>query len=50
MARSATTEPVKTVEVQRLEEAREQTVPWRQWGAYLSERQWGQVRAGGCRH
>ena len=28
----------------RLEEAREQTIPWRKWGPYLSERQWGTVR------
>ena len=29
-------------EVQRLREAR--SVPWRKWGPYLSERQWGTVR------
>jgi hypothetical protein len=28
----------------RLEEARNQGVPWRKWGPYLSERQWGTVR------
>jgi hypothetical protein len=28
----------------RLEDARTQTVPWRKWGPYLSERQWGTVR------
>jgi hypothetical protein len=28
----------------RLTEAREQHVPWRKWGPYLSERQWGTVR------
>ena len=28
----------------RLAEAREQQVPWRRWGPYLSERQWGTVR------
>jgi hypothetical protein len=44
MAKSATTEPAKTAEALRLEEAREQGVPWRQWGPYLSERQWGTVR------
>jgi hypothetical protein len=32
-----------TVEAQRLEEARK-GVPWRRWGPYLSERQWGTVR------
>src|SRR5690242_950542 len=31
-------------ERQRLEEARSQKVPWRKWGPYLSERQWGTVR------
>ena len=28
----------------RLEEARIKNVPWRKWGPYLSERQWGTVR------
>jgi hypothetical protein len=28
----------------RLEEARVKDVPWRKWGPYLSERQWGTVR------
>ncbi|HSA54589.1 MAG TPA: hypothetical protein VLE53_02745 [Gemmatimonadaceae bacterium] len=28
----------------RLTEAREHSVPWRKWGPYLSERQWGTVR------
>ena len=28
----------------RLTEAREQQAPWRKWGPYLSERQWGTVR------
>ena len=28
----------------RLEEARLNRVPWRRWGPYLSERQWGTVR------
>lgn len=31
-------------EQRRLEEARTQNVPWRKWGPYLSERQWGTVR------
>ncbi len=31
-------------EHRRLEEAREKGVPWRKWGPYLSERQWGTVR------
>src|SRR5437868_7942555 len=33
-----------TVEHARLEEARGPNVPWRKWGPYLSERQWGTVR------
>jgi hypothetical protein len=33
-----------TAEARRLEEAREKLIPWRQWGPYLSERQWGTVR------
>ncbi|HUK22638.1 MAG TPA: hypothetical protein VLV45_13910 [Gemmatimonadales bacterium] len=28
----------------RLDEAREQKAPWKKWGPYLSERQWGTVR------
>ncbi len=28
----------------RLDEAREKQVPWKKWGPYLSERQWGTVR------
>jgi hypothetical protein len=31
-------------EQQRLNEARQQGTPWRLWGPYLSERQWGTVR------
>jgi hypothetical protein len=31
-------------EQQRLDEARQKEVPWKQWGPYLSERQWGTVR------
>ncbi len=31
-------------EKQRLEESREKNVPWKKWGPYLSERQWGTVR------
>ena len=34
----------KTAEEMRLDEAREKGVPWKQWGPYLSERQWGTVR------
>jgi hypothetical protein len=28
----------------RLTEARDETAPWKKWGPYLSERQWGTVR------
>jgi hypothetical protein len=28
----------------RLEEDREGRAPWKKWGPYLSERQWGTVR------
>jgi hypothetical protein len=31
-------------EVIRLQEAKNANVPWRKWGPYLSERQWGTVR------
>src|SRR6188508_361922 len=31
-------------EQKRLDEARTKDVPWRRWGPYLSERQWGTVR------
>lgn len=33
-----------TIEHDRLEAARAQDVPWKKWGPYLSERQWGTVR------
>ena len=31
-------------ELDRLAAAREQKAPWKKWGPYLSERQWGTVR------
>jgi hypothetical protein len=34
----------ETSEQRRLNEAREKRVPWKKWGPYLSERQWGTVR------
>src|ERR1700749_4532297 len=34
----------QTSESARLEEARSVKAPWRKWGPYLSERQWGTVR------
>ena len=33
-----------TIEEQRLQDSREGNVPWRIWGPYLSDRQWGTVR------
>src|SRR5271170_174277 len=35
---------VQNPESTRLEEARTAKTPWRKWGPYLSERQWGTVR------
>jgi len=34
----------ETTEQKRLNEARNLRVPWKKWGPYLSERQWGTVR------
>ncbi|HEY6990094.1 MAG TPA: glucosidase [Bryobacteraceae bacterium] len=40
--------PTKTIidvtEQKRLNDAREAGIPWKKWGPYLSERQWGTVR------
>jgi hypothetical protein len=33
-----------TTEQVRLDETRQQKAPWKKWGPYLSERQWGTVR------
>ena len=35
---------IETKEQKRLNDARETGVPWKKWGPYLSERQWGTVR------
>jgi hypothetical protein len=35
---------VETKEQRRLNESREKGIPWKKWGPYLSERQWGTVR------
>jgi len=37
-------EYAETAEQRRLNQARESGVPWKKWGPYLSERQWGTVR------
>ena len=34
----------ENLETKRLQAARIEGVPWRKWGPYLSERQWGTVR------
>ncbi|HTI51806.1 MAG TPA: glucosidase, partial [Planctomycetaceae bacterium] len=33
-----------TAEQERLDDARDRKIPWKKWGPYLSERQWGTVR------
>jgi hypothetical protein len=38
------TQFVDCTEQKRLNEAREAGIPWKKWGPYLSERQWGTVR------
>ena len=38
------TDFVDVTEQKRLNDARESGVPWKKWGPYLSERQWGTVR------
>jgi hypothetical protein len=35
---------IETTEQKRLNNAREHGIPWKKWGPYLSERQWGTVR------
>jgi len=35
---------METTEQHRLNDAREKGIPWKKWGPYLSERQWGTVR------
>jgi hypothetical protein len=37
-------EVIDVTEQKRLNEAREAGIPWKKWGPYLSERQWGTVR------
>jgi hypothetical protein len=36
--------PIETNEQKRLTDSRELSTPWKKWGPYLSERQWGTVR------
>ena len=35
---------METIEQRRLNDAREKGTPWKKWGPYVSERQWGTVR------
>lgn len=35
---------IDVAEQRRLNEARDRGIPWKKWGPYLSERQWGTVR------
>ena len=35
---------VQTIEQKRLNDTRDSGIPWKKWGPYLSERQWGTVR------
>ena len=43
-SRKSPVDHVLTDEEQRLNAAHNQGVPWKKWGPYLSERQWGTVR------
>src|SRR5262244_3945768 len=43
-ASSRTTDLSECTEQKRLNDARELATPWKKWGPYLSERQWGTVR------
>ncbi len=40
----ANKEIIDVTEQKRLNDAREKGIPWKKWGPYLSERQWGTVR------
>ena len=35
---------IDVAEQKRLNDARDKGIPWKKWGPYLSERQWGTVR------
>jgi hypothetical protein len=39
-----TKKTVDVAEQKRLNDAREASIPWKKWGPYLAERQWGTVR------
>jgi hypothetical protein len=42
--KSARASLVECTEQKRLNDARDRGIPWKKWGPYLSERQWGTVR------
>src|SRR5580704_4949750 len=42
--KSAAAPPAECTEQKRLNDARDKAIPWKKWGPYLSERQWGTVR------
>jgi Glycosyl hydrolase family 63 C-terminal domain len=42
--RKATITYIETAEQRRLNDTRKNNIPWKKWGPYLSERQWGTVR------
>jgi hypothetical protein len=42
--KSTRTSLVECTEQKRLDDARDLGIPWKKWGPYLSERQWGTVR------
>jgi hypothetical protein len=42
--REAVDYAMDVTEQKRLNDAREAHIPWKKWGPYLSERQWGTVR------
>src|ERR1700722_14525934 len=44
MSENPAIEPTKNAEGARLAESRDRGIPWKLWGPYLSERQWGTVR------
>jgi hypothetical protein len=44
MKKVSTLPYAETNEQRRLNSAREEGIPWKKWGPYLSERQWGTVR------
>ncbi len=44
MAKKTIKDVADVAEQKRLNDAREAGIPWKKWGPYLSERQWGTVR------